>query len=98
MSPVPLASQPNSSGDHIVLSQGATQLERAILELVVELHPDHLTVAELILKVADDQDHSEGGAVKEAITDLRSSGLLRYIDDTVAPTHAALCAVALLLS
>jgi Cdc6-like AAA superfamily ATPase len=70
-----------------------------VLEIVVELHPDHLTIPELILKVATDRDRLEGEDVRFAIRDLRASGLLRYRNDdqVVEPTHAALLANELLL-
>lgn len=79
------------------LPQRSRQVERAVLEIVVDLHPDHLTRSELALMVGGDRDHLEGEAIQHAIRDLRRSGLLRYIGDVVAPTHAALCAVTLLV-
>jgi hypothetical protein len=76
----------------------ARQIERAVLEIVLELHPDHLTVPELVLKVAADRDQVEGEDVRLAVRDLRASGLLRYVGDLVVPTHAALRAFAILLA
>jgi hypothetical protein len=73
------------------------QIERAVLEIVLELHPDHLTIPELVLKVAADRDQAEGEDVRLAVRDLRGSGLLRYVDGLVVPTHAALRAFELLL-
>lgn len=73
------------------------QLERAVLEVVLELHPDHLTIPELVLKVAADRDQEEGEDVRLAIRDLRGSGLLRYVGELVVPTHAALRAFEILL-
>jgi hypothetical protein len=74
----------------------AALVERVVFEIVVELHPDHLTPAELVLKMAGDGDHLEAEAITEAIRDLRRSGLLRHVGEVVVPTHAALSAVALL--
>jgi hypothetical protein len=79
------------------MSLDVKQIERAVLEMVVNLHPDHLTPSELVLKVAGDRDPSEGKAILRAVHDLRRSGLLRLIGDVVAPTHAALRAAALLI-
>jgi hypothetical protein len=73
------------------------QIERAVLEMVIDLHPDHLTPPELVLKVAGARDPSEGETILHAIRDLRGSGLLRYIGEVVAPTHAALRVAALLV-
>ena len=70
------------------------QIERVILEIVMELHPDHLTAPELVQKVAEERDERE--EVAEAIRDLKSVRLLEDIDTTVVPTDAAIRAVALL--
>lgn len=72
------------------------EFERAVLAIVLELHPDHLTPTELALEVATDRAQLEAEAVEHAIRDLGGSGLLRCIGDVVAPTHAALRADALL--
>lgn len=75
------------------------QLERTVLAEIVELHPELLTIPELILRIArypDDATTKE--EIRNAARDLRRSGLLRYRDDdeVVEPTHAALRAYALL--
>jgi hypothetical protein len=72
------------------------QIEQVVLEMVLELHPDHLTSDELILEVANEQDRSEQDDVRNAIRDLKGSGLLRHVDEGVMPTRAALRAGALL--
>lgn len=79
------------------MSLDAKQIERAVLETIVGLHPDHLTPPELVLRVAGAHDPSEKETILHAIRDLRRSGLLRYIGDVVVPTHAALRASALLI-
>jgi hypothetical protein len=64
---------------------------QAVLEVIIELHPDHLTAAELVWKVAvDPENHHERETVKLAVRDLQGSGLIRSVGDTLAPTHAAL--------
>jgi len=71
------------------------QVERAVLEEVLDLHPDHLTTQELILKISWDRD--EGEVIEHSIRDLKGLGLLRNVGDIVAPTHAAIRASTLLL-
>lgn len=74
-------------------------VERTLLEEVVELHPERLTIEELALRTAPDPDDSaDVEAIRQAIRDLRRSGLLRYRndDEVVEPTHAAMTAYALL--
>jgi hypothetical protein len=76
-------------------------VERAVLEEVIDLHPERLTVAELLLRIAGDpEDGLETETIAHAIRDLRRSGLIRYRnrDQLVEPTHAALRAAALLMS
>jgi hypothetical protein len=79
------------------LDEEPIQVERAVFEEILDLHPDHLTIPELVLRVAADRDGSEDEAIAHAIRDLRASGLLRYVGDVVAPTHAALRGAALLI-
>jgi hypothetical protein len=74
-------------------------VERAILEEVIELLPVRLTVAELCLWIAaDPEDDREAETIRDAIRDLKRSGLLRYRGDDllVEPTQAAVQAFALL--
>lgn len=50
--------------------------------------------------LGDPEDELEVETIEHAIRSLRGSGLLRYRNDdrVVEPTHAALCAAALLLA
>lgn len=73
--------------------------ERMVLEEVVELHPERLTISELILRFATDPtDAAKIEKIRQAIQELRRSGLVRYRDDdeVVEPTHAAIRAFLLL--
>jgi hypothetical protein len=75
------------------------ELERTVLTEIVELHPELLTIDELILRVArHPRDETTKEEIRNAIRDLRRSGLVRYRDDdeVVEPTHAALRAFDLL--
>jgi hypothetical protein len=72
---------------------------RSILEEVIRLHPERLTVAELSLKImGDPEDEREVETAGEAIQSLRASGLVRYRNDDrlVEPTQAVLRYVALM--
>jgi hypothetical protein len=63
---------------------------RAILEEVLRLHPERLTVDELSMRiVGDPEDEREVGTAAEAIYDLRASSLIRYRNDDqlVEPTQ-----------
>jgi hypothetical protein len=75
------------------------ELERTVLHEIVELHPERLTISELILRIARDPgDEATGERVRIATRELRRSGLARYHDgdEIVEPTHAALRAFVLL--
>lgn len=72
---------------------------QAILEAAVELHPRVLTARELSLRIiADPEDRREVDTARQAIDDLKQSGLFANRDDdgVAEPTAAALHAVALL--
>lgn len=74
-------------------------VEAVILEIVAELHPEHLLTRELIVKkiVSDADDEREVETAAQAIRNLREFGLVRDRDDEIVePTTAALRAVALL--
>jgi hypothetical protein len=76
-------------------------VSRTILEEVIRLHPERLTVAELSLRIVGDPgDEREAETAAEAIHDLRAFGLIRYRDDDklVEPTQAVLRYVALMRS
>lgn len=77
------------------MSFDQTEIERVVLRAVLELNPSHLTSAELALKLAGDRDEDE--EIREAIRDLRSSGVFRPNGDVVVPTYAALRTAELLL-
>jgi len=75
------------------------ELERTVLHEIVELHPERLTIPELVLRIArDPEDKATGEKIRIAARELRRSGLARYRagDEVVEPTHAALQAFVLL--
>lgn len=64
--------------------------ERAVLSRVVDLHPTHLTLEELLLdQGAEDQGPLREG-LERAIRDLTAAGLLRLDGESILPTRAAL--------
>jgi hypothetical protein len=75
------------------------EFEQVALIEVVDLHPEHLTIPELILRIArDPESEAMQEKMRDAIRELRRSGLVRYRDDdeVVEPTHAILRAFDLL--
>jgi hypothetical protein len=73
-------------------------MDQLVFKTVTELHPDLLTPDELALKLANDPDLPVDGHIRETITHLKRSGVLRDHGGLVVPTHAAACTAALLLS
>lgn len=73
-------------------------VESVILEVAAELHPKHLTIRDLTLRiVSNPNDSREIETATHAIRNLREFGLFSNRDDeTVEPTQAALRACALL--
>jgi hypothetical protein len=74
-------------------------VERAVLEVVIDIHPGVMTMAELSLRIAaDPRDRLEIDAIIRAVRDLRGAGLLQADrNERVEPTPAALRAAALLV-
>jgi hypothetical protein len=66
---------------------------RAVLDEVLDRHPTHLRVAELVLAITAGADQSFEGsdAIERAIGDLTGAGLLHCPGGLVTPTNAALC-------
>jgi hypothetical protein len=77
------------AGDSASPADDDARLERALLEEVVFLHPAHLTLAELTLKM-DAPDGSESIAIENSLETLKRAGLVRVKGDVVEPTYAAL--------
>lgn len=66
-----------------------------ILREIVELLPARLTIDEMVLWVAKQGDHG-AIAAKDAIAELRRSGLIRLSGDVLEPTLAAFRATEIL--
>ena len=72
------------------LDEKQAQIERAVLDEIIALHPDHLTVAELVTKMRAGEDWCEEEHLRHGVRELCRSGLARAIGEVIAPTHAAL--------
>jgi hypothetical protein len=66
---------------------------RAVLSYVLDLHPTHLRVVELVLEITAgrDEEFEDSDAIERAVRDLTGAGLLHCPNGIVMPTHAALC-------
>lgn len=66
---------------------------RAVLSHVLDLHPTHLRVIELVLEITAGRDEEFEGsdAIERAVRDLTGAGLLHCPNAVVIPTNAALC-------
>ncbi len=74
------------------------KVEAVILEVAAELHPEHLSIGGLLLKIVSDPDDAkETETGVQAIRNLREFGLFANRDgEIVEPTPAALRACVLL--
>jgi len=70
--------------------------EQGLFELILELHPEHLTADELIREFTQNEGRSEANDARDALDSLRRSGLIRRVDAVISPTRAAVCAGQLL--
>lgn len=65
-------------------------VEAAVLQLILDLHPTLLTVAELVREIAGERlTFAERDAVERAVRDLVAAGLLHEGDKFAIPTRAA---------
>lgn len=67
-------------------------LKRTMLEKIIELQPQRITVSELHQSMARDPDDcSEQEAIRDVVRELRHDGLVRYRndDEVIDPTLAA---------
>ena len=76
-----------------MVDRPAEQVEAGLLFLVLELDPEHRTLAELTQRMSANDPHrreKEAGAVDQAAASLRGAGLLSERDGKIVPTRAAL--------
>lgn len=66
-------------------------VESAVLRQLLDLHPTHLTLAELVREIGGDHGgFAERDSIERAVRDLAAVGLLHQSDEFVTPTRAAL--------
>lgn len=66
-------------------------VESAVLRQLLDLHPTHLTLAELLRELGSDGgSFADRDAVERAVRDLAAVGLLHKGADFVTPTRAAI--------
>jgi predicted transcriptional regulator len=63
--------------------------QAAVLRQLLELHPGHLTVEELVREVGGGDSFADRDAVVRAVRDLAGAGLLHRSEAFVEPTRAA---------
>ena len=69
------------------------KFRRAVLTHVLDLHPTHRRVPELVLEMTAGREEELAGsdAIERAVRDLTGFGLLHCPGGIVTPTAAALC-------
>lgn len=66
-------------------------VESAVLRQLLDLHPTHLTLAELLRELGSDGgSFADRDAVERAVRDLAAVGLVHKGADFVTPTRAAI--------
>ena len=71
--------------------EGDAASEAAVMQLVLDLHPTVLTVAELVREIAgEDPGFAQRDAVERAVRDLVGAGLLHRNEQFAIPTRAAI--------
>jgi hypothetical protein len=84
------ANHPQSPPDHLLV-------EQAVLGLLLQSNPAHLSLDELIRALATDPDSfPEQDAIRNAVRDLAAVGLIHRHGNFVFPTRAAIAAAELL--
>lgn len=78
--------QPSSSSSE----ERSLRIEQALLSEIITLHPDHLTLAELVLWMRGRSSNADRIAIFDALAVLKRSGLVRQNGDAVEPTYAAI--------
>jgi hypothetical protein len=70
-------------------------IENAVLSEIVAEHPDHLTTAELVIRMEEAPSDTDRVTIMDALRMLERSSLVRLNGEVVEPTHAALRAAAI---
>ncbi len=67
------------------------QVDQDLLSEIISLHPNHLTLEELIVKVRGRRSNTDRIAIHDPLNELLSYGLVRLNGDVFEPTYPALC-------
>lgn len=67
------------------------QVEQDLLSEIISLHPGHLTLEELVVKMKGESSGPNRVAILDPLDELQSKGLIRLNGEVVEPTYAALC-------
>jgi hypothetical protein len=80
------------SGKALHPADDVAKLEVGLLSLIFDLHPEHLTAAELADRMTpvDPRYGDDDEAVEHAIRRLQHSELVSEMDGVIVPTRAAL--------
>ena len=64
--------------------------QAAVLQQILDLYPEPLTLAELTREMTvDSTDHTERDRIERAVRDLIGGGVLHLVGDLVLPTRTA---------
>jgi hypothetical protein len=66
------------------------RIEQSVLSEIIDLHPDHLSKDELILRMEDCPTGTDRIAILDTLQELKRSGLVRFNGEVVEPTFTAL--------
>jgi hypothetical protein len=66
------------------------RIEQSVLSEIIDLHPDHLSQDELILRMEDCPKGTDRIAILDTLRELKRSGLIRLNGEVVEATFPAL--------
>jgi hypothetical protein len=83
--------EPNQRSDHGCTDNEDAIAQAGVLGFVIEEHPDHMTLSELVLaKRRQPERRGERDLIEQAVRELVGAGLLHRHGEFVVPTRAAL--------
>jgi hypothetical protein len=71
-------------------NERSLRLEGSLLAEIIDLHPDHLSQDELIVRMEDCPTGTDRIAILDTLRELKRSGLVRLNGEVVEPTFPAL--------
>jgi hypothetical protein len=86
----PIQDRPDTGASSSTYDQDLRD-QRVVLTYVLDLHPTHLLVPQLVQEIAGGTvEFAEGDNLERAVRDLTGLGLLQCPAGLVMPTHAAI--------